>query len=147
MRRAPRLDALYLGLGEAFEPPGDDEGILEAGSDSEEELGGVTQIGYTWCAQAILYARSALDDVLHLRLCEQLWAQDETIPHLYSRRPWNHRYVRALRKAGWRRRWVVGAPSDSIESGWVYQLETVTAESSHDLGLGTAAASSNSQEF
>lgn len=147
MRRAPSLDAMYLGLGENFEEPGSDEDILEADSDSDEDLGGITEIGYTWCAHAILYSRSALDDVLALRLNEHLWSQDETIPHLYGRKPWNHRYVKALRKAGWQRRWVVGAPSDFMDEGWVYQLENLTSERKHDLGLGTAAVSSNSQVF
>jgi len=147
MRRAPSLDALYLGLGECFEEPGPAEDILEADSDSDEDLGGITEIGYTWCAHAILYSRSALDDVLALRLNQHLWAQDETIPHLYGRKPWNHRYVKALQKAGWHRRWVVGAPSGFMDEGWVYQLENLTTERKNDLGLGTAAVSSNSQVF
>lgn len=150
LRRSQPLDALYLGLGEAFEPPGPIDGLLEGGegSDSDEEdLGGVTEIGYTWCAQAILYSRSALDDVLRLRLHELLWAQDETIPHLYGRFAWNKRFVRALHKAGWKRKWVVGAPSDNLHSGWVEQLEAFTDELNSDLGLGTAWLSSNSQEF
>lgn len=148
-RRAPSMDALYIGMGEEFERRGPAEGILEAGTDtdSDDEHAGITEIGYTWQAHAILYARSALADVLALRLHELLWAQDETIPHLYSRRPWNSRFVRALRDAGWRRRWTVGTPADAPDAGWVHQLESVDVQGDGDLGLGTAAASSNSQEF
>jgi len=158
MRRAPGLDLLYLGIGEAFENPGRIDGLLgsdAAGSDDDGvELGGVTEIGYTWCAHAIGYSRSALDDVLALKLWQLLWAQDETIPHLYSHKPWNKRFVHALREAGWRRRWVAGAPSDCFNAffknwdcmgndGWVDQLE-----GSEDAALfGTAARSSNSHEF
>ncbi|CAE8626534.1 unnamed protein product, partial [Polarella glacialis] len=92
-------------------------GCLAGFAGDEDDLGGVTEIGYTWCAQAILYSRSALEDVLRLRLHELIWAQDETLPHLYSRNPWNHRFVDALRKRGWRRRWVVGGPSDDLQEG------------------------------
>ncbi|CAK0849412.1 unnamed protein product [Prorocentrum cordatum] len=123
-------------------------------SDSEEDLGGVTELGYTWHAQALMYSRAALDDVLRLRLWEQIWAHDETIPHLYGRRPWNHRYVDALRKAGWERRWIAGAPTDFLEDeGWVLQLESFTLDDdgnplpTGDLGLGSAWKSSNSAEF
>ncbi|CAJ1341234.1 unnamed protein product [Effrenium voratum] len=106
MRRAPHLDLLYLGVGEAFEPHGEE--ILAADSDSEDDLGGITELGYTWCAEAILYARSALEDVLALSLHERLWAQDETIPHLYSRKPsgipasWHRCNVLASSAVGWR---------------------------------------------
>eukprot|EP00928_Gymnodinium_smaydae_P017362 TRINITY_DN16631_c0_g5_i1.p1 TRINITY_DN16631_c0_g5~~TRINITY_DN16631_c0_g5_i1.p1 ORF type:complete len:724 (+),score=109.92 TRINITY_DN16631_c0_g5_i1:62-2233(+) len=169
MRRSPSLDLLYLGLGEVFETQGPRDGILagngawaslrsyfSAGEDdssvSKKDLGGVTELGYTWCAHALVYSRSALDDILSLRLWELLWAQDETIPHLYCRKPWNDRFVRALRNAGWRRRWVAGAPSECFQwhgghrhDGWVDQLEMV--EDVASLQLGTAAQSSNSDEF
>merc|ERR1712217_879743 len=138
------------GMGEEFERRGPADGILEGGDDSEseDEHSGITEIGYTWQAHAILYARSALDDVLSLKLHELLWAQDETIPHLYSKRPWNSRFVRALRDAGWKRRWLVGTPTDAPDQGWVYQLESFDLEGDKDLAhLCTAAASSNSQEF
>lgn len=160
LRRRPGMDCLYLGLGEQFEEADSYDGLIEEASghadSSDEELGGVTQIGYTWCAQGIGYNRSALDDVLTLKLWELLWAQDETLPHLYCRKPWNHRFVRALRKAGWKRRWIAGAPSecfrytfsstrDLFSEGWVHQLENMP--DSAKLGLGTAGESSNSQEF
>eukprot|EP00933_Yihiella_yeosuensis_P065505 TRINITY_DN69365_c0_g1_i1.p1 TRINITY_DN69365_c0_g1~~TRINITY_DN69365_c0_g1_i1.p1 ORF type:complete len:629 (+),score=114.09 TRINITY_DN69365_c0_g1_i1:48-1889(+) len=167
MQKAQPLDCLYLGLGEPFERPGQFEGLLQSQSSSrgfwpftwltrcsddaqdsdEEDLGGVTEIGYTWCAQAILYGRSALQDVLRLKLHELLWAQDETIPHLYGRHAWNNRFVHALKKAGWERKWIAGAPSNDIDDGWVEQLEKFTKELDNDLGLGTAWRSSNSEEF
>lgn len=166
-RRAPQLDILYLGLGESFEKPGPAEGLLEAEGRPLRWLSraignacalmgthaltsgaeGITQIGYTWQAQAILYCRSALDDLLTLPLSEMIWAQDETIPHLYGRNPWNHRYMKALQQAGLQRRWVAGAPSDHVDLGWVYQLESLTADADNDLGLGTAWHSSNSAEL
>ncbi|CAJ1372596.1 unnamed protein product [Effrenium voratum] len=43
MRRAPHLDLLYLGVGEAFEPHGEE--ILAADSDSEDDLGGTWDNG------------------------------------------------------------------------------------------------------
>jgi len=161
------LDVLYLGLGEAFEAPGPAEGLLpgEGGrlrwlsralgsacpwpgaSRERSEVGGITQIGYTWQTHAMLFTRPALEDLLAWPLSEVLWAQDEMIPHLYGRRPWNHRYLEALKAAGWRRRWVAGGPADEIDEGWVYQLETLTSDAQSDLGLGTAWQSSNFEEF
>mmetsp|Transcript_43966 Transcript_43966/g.66416 ORF Transcript_43966/g.66416 Transcript_43966/m.66416 type:complete len:140 (+) Transcript_43966:2-421(+) len=111
------------------------------------ELGGLTELGYTWQAQAMLYTRRALDDVLKFPLSDLIWAHDETIPHLYGRMPWNHRYLDALREVGWTRKWVAAAPSDADSMGWVYQLETLTSEAEHDLGLGSAWQSSNAEEF
>jgi len=166
------LDVLYLGMGEAFERPGPSEGVLagEGGAlgaarrwlgrslgplhcgwpgsvPPRAELGGLTQLGYTWQAQAMLYTRRALEDLLAFPLSEVLWAQDETIPHLYGRRPWNHRYLEALRAAGWARPWVAAGPADAMGMGWVYQLETLTSDAESDLGLGTAWHSSNAEEF
>ncbi|CAK9043102.1 unnamed protein product [Durusdinium trenchii] len=144
MRRAPHLDLLYLGVGEAFEPHGPHEGILS--DDSDEELGGITEMGYTWCAEAILYARSALQDVLALKLHERLWAQDETIPHLYSRKPWNPRFMESLKQVGFQRRWLAGAPAEDVEEGWIQQLEFFKEELD-SAQLALAWRSSNSSEL
>lgn len=175
--RGEGLDVLYLGLGESFEPTGAPEALLPGGGGAvgyglrwlsrallgtcqgegpesslsqthgSDSVRGLTQVGYTWQAQAILYTRRALDDLLMFPLSEILWAQDETIPHLYANTPWNHRYVDALVATGWRRRWVAAGPADAIKQGWVYQLETLTSDNESDLGLGTAWKSSNAQEF
>lgn len=145
MKRAPQLDLLYLGVGEAFEPPGPHQGIL-AESDSDDELGGVTEMGYTWCAEAILYARSALEDVLALKLHERIWAQDETVPHLYSQKPWNPRFMESLKKVGFKRRWLAGAPADDVEEGWIQQLEFFKEELDN-AHLALAWRSSNSSEL
>eukprot|EP00429_Kryptoperidinium_foliaceum_P110835 CAMPEP_0176311186 /NCGR_PEP_ID=MMETSP0121_2-20121125/66006_1 /TAXON_ID=160619 /ORGANISM="Kryptoperidinium foliaceum, Strain CCMP 1326" /LENGTH=204 /DNA_ID=CAMNT_0017653195 /DNA_START=1 /DNA_END=612 /DNA_ORIENTATION=- len=155
------FDVLYLGTGERFEEPGPDEGVLAGEGGLARRMheaidtglctwfpsllpkealgrappGGVTRIGYTWQTQAMIYTQSALEDLLRFPASEILWAQDETIPHLYGQKPWNHRYIEALRGAGWDRPWVAGAPSDAIDNGWVYQLETLTSEEGTDLGL------------
>lgn len=169
LRKADDLDVLYLGLGEAFEEPGPAEGLLPGGGVADlprrwwlgalshvqcglpppqrADPGGLTQIGYTWQAQAMMYTRRALDDLLAFPLSEILWGHDETIPHLYGRKPWNPRYVDALKSAGWRRPWVAAAPSGAIDLGWVYQLETLTSDYASDLNLGTAWQSSNAEEF
>lgn len=105
----------------------------------------VTQLGYMWCAEAILYSRSALEDVLSLALHERIWAQDETVPHLYSARPWNPRFMESLRRAGFQRQWIAGVPSGEIEDGWVQQLEYFKEEL--DGALGNAWRSSNSSEL
>lgn len=144
MRRAPQLDLLYLGVGEAFEPPGPHEGILA--EESDDDLGGVTEMGYTWCAEAILYARSALEDVLALKLHERIWAQDETIPHLYSQKPWNPRFMESLKSVGFKRRWLAGAPADDVEEGWIQQLEFFKEEL-NSTQLASAWRSSNSSEL
>lgn len=155
MRRSPRLDLLYLGTGEIFEPFGATDGILEpgSGSDSDDDLGdlgGVTQVGYVWCAHAIVYARSALEDALALRFWELLWSQDDAIPHMFCQKPWNRRFVKALRRRGWHRRWVAGLPTreswTSSDEDWVRQLEEFTEDEGF-LNLGTAFHSSNSAEF
>eukprot|EP00439_Symbiodinium_sp_Y106_P021668 s6036_g2.t1 len=149
LERTPKLDLLYLGVGEEFEPPGPSEGLLPADdcSDSDDDLGGVTQLGYMWCAEAILYSRidSTCEDVLSLALHERIWAQDETVPHLYSARPWNPRFTESLRRAGFQRQWIAGVPSGEIEDGWVQQLEYFKEEL--DGALGNAWRSSNSSEL
>merc|ERR1712194_918219 len=149
MRQAPTMDLLYLGTGTTFESPGPYGGLLPKNG----KCAGVTQIGYTWCAHAIGYSRQALTDVLSMRMPELLWSHDDAIPHLYCRRPWNDRFVKALHASGWQRRvWIAGAPSDcyhcdgSDNEDWINQLE-FCGDQGVVSSLGTAAASSNSGEF